>query len=120
MKVHNHRSNQKLLLTLNTQKAISALSGMMPQEQFQDRPHVNKDKPVRLLDTSGGGCGLASGLGGQLLAGCLAAGGLAGCLLGASHALCLLIAEGMNVKGNAQESFADQEIVVSFVSACVR
>ena len=76
--------------------------------------------PVGLLNASGSGRGLASSLGGQLLAGRLAAGGLAGCLLGASHALCLLIAEGMNVKGNAQESFADQEIVVSFVSACVR
>ncbi len=86
--------------------------------QRPEARHINT--PVGLLDASGGGCGLASGLGGQLLAGCLAAGGLAGCLLGASHALCLLIAEGMNVKGNAQESFADQEIVVSFVSACVR
>ena len=50
--------------------------------------------PVGLLDTSGGGCGLASGLGGQLLAGRLAAGGLAGCLLGASHCVCLLLLRG--------------------------
>ena len=49
--------------------------------------------PVGLLDTSGGGCGLASGLGGQLLAGRLAAGGLAGCLLGASHDTFLFIAD---------------------------
>jgi hypothetical protein len=56
--------------------------------------------PVRLLDTAGRGCGLASGLGGELLAGGLATGGLAleasavqwttggvltGCLLGTSH-----------------------------------
>ena len=46
------------------------------------------DPPVGLLDASGGGCGLASGLGGQLLAGRLAAGGLAGCLLRASHGSC--------------------------------
>ena len=50
--------------------------------------------PVGLLDTSSGGCGLASGLCGQLLAGCLAAGRLAGCLLGASHLTFLLLAEG--------------------------
>jgi hypothetical protein len=35
-----------------------------------------------------GGCGLASGFGGQLLAGRLAAGGLASRLLGASHGAC--------------------------------
>ena len=62
-----------------------------------------------LLDASGGGCGLASGLGGQLLAGRLAAGGLAGCLLRASHGICLLFAECVTSR-EAQESFADQEI----------
>lgn len=40
---------------------------------------------VRLLDTSGGGRGLAGGLGGELLAGSLATGGLTGGLLGAGH-----------------------------------
>ena len=40
---------------------------------------------VGLLDASGGGGGLASGLGGELLAGGLAPGGLAGGLLGTSH-----------------------------------
>lgn len=40
---------------------------------------------VGLLDTSGGGSRLASGLGGELLTGGLATGGLAGGLLGASH-----------------------------------
>lgn len=40
---------------------------------------------VRLLDTSGGGGGLAGGLGSQLLTGSLATGGLTGGLLGASH-----------------------------------
>jgi len=38
-----------------------------------------------LLDTSGGGGGLASGLGGELLTGGLSSGGLAGGLLGTSH-----------------------------------
>ena len=40
---------------------------------------------VGLLDASGGGGGLASGLGGKLLAWGLASGGLAGGLLGAGH-----------------------------------
>jgi len=38
-----------------------------------------------LLDATGGGGGLARGLGGELLAGGLASGGLAGGLLGTSH-----------------------------------
>jgi len=38
-----------------------------------------------LLDTSGGGGGLAGSLGGELLAGSLSSGGLAGGLLGTSH-----------------------------------
>ena len=40
---------------------------------------------VGLLDASGGGGGLASGLGGELLAGGFASGRLAGGLLGTSH-----------------------------------
>ena len=40
---------------------------------------------VGLLDSSGGGGGLARGLGGELLAGRLASGGLAGGLLSTSH-----------------------------------
>jgi hypothetical protein len=40
---------------------------------------------VELLDTAGGGGGLARGLGGQLLAVGLASGGLTCGLLGASH-----------------------------------
>ena len=38
-----------------------------------------------LLDTAGGGCRLAGGLGGELLARRLASGGLPGGLLGAGH-----------------------------------
>ena len=41
--------------------------------------------PVGLLDAAGGGGGLASGLGGELLPGGLASGGLAGGLLGTGH-----------------------------------
>ena len=40
---------------------------------------------VGLLDSSGGGGRLASGLGGELLTGSLSSGGLAGCLLGTGH-----------------------------------
>jgi len=40
---------------------------------------------VGLLDTSGGWCGLASGLGGELLTRSLATSGLAGSLLGTGH-----------------------------------
>ena len=40
---------------------------------------------VRLLDTSGGGCALAGGLGGELLTGSLATSGLTGGLLSAGH-----------------------------------
>ena len=38
-----------------------------------------------LLDTSGGGGGLTSGLGGELLTGSLSSGRLTGGLLGTSH-----------------------------------
>ena len=44
---------------------------------------------VGLLDATGGGGGLASRLGGELLAGGLASGGLAGGLLGTSHGSCV-------------------------------
>ena len=47
--------------------------------------HGARAVPVRLLDASGGRGGLASGLGGELLAGGFASGGLAGGLLGTGH-----------------------------------
>ena len=50
--------------------------------------------PVGLLDASGGGGALASGLGGQLLTGGLASGGFTSGLLGTSHlTMCLLVFE---------------------------
>ena len=51
-----------------------------------------------LLDSSGRGCGLASGLGGQLLPGGLASGGLAGGLLSTGHFLVLVVVAGKSVK----------------------
>ena len=71
-------------------------------EQYQCNTEVNVNTPVGLLHASGGGCGLASGLGGQLLAGRLAAGGLAGCLLGASHGACLLLLQETVCKGTGK------------------
>ena len=59
---------------------------------------------VGLLDTSGGGGGFTSGLGGELLAGGLASGGLAGGLLGTSHVgccCCLLLEADLFVCGGA-------------------
>ena len=67
--------------------------------QIKHKNSLCINTPVGLLDTSSGGCGLASGLCGQLLSGCLAAGGLAGCLLGASHLTVLLLAESNDAKG---------------------
>jgi len=45
----------------------------------------SRAEAVRLLDTSRGGCALAGGLGGELLAGSLSSSGFACCLLGAGH-----------------------------------
>ena len=53
--------------------------------------HGTGPVPVGLLDTPGGGRGLASGLGGQLLARSLSSGRLAGCLLGTGHLFCSAI-----------------------------
>lgn len=52
---------------------------------------------VRLLNASGYWSALASGLGGQLLAGRLAAGGLAGSLLGARHSTVWVFSREMSV-----------------------
>jgi len=52
---------------------------------------------VRLLDSTDRGRGLASGLGGQLLAGGLASGGLTGSLLGTGHFSMLLLFKSFRV-----------------------
>ena len=58
---------------------------------------------VGLLDAAGGGGTLASGLGGELLAGSLASGGLAGGLLGTSHVDCVLSCDGRAAFGQLFE-----------------
>ena len=58
---------------------------------------------VGLLDATGGGGGLASRLGGELLAGGLASGGLAGGLLGTSHVDCVLGCDGRTAFGQLFE-----------------
>ena len=70
--------------TLEGQLADEELSGLLVPPDLTEG-HSTGAVPVGLLDTTGGGGGLASGLGGQLLPGGLASGGLAGGLLGTGH-----------------------------------
>lgn len=69
---------------LEGQLANEQLGGLL---EFADFTKGNGSRPVamRLLDTAGGWGGLASSLGGKLLAGGFATGGLASGLLGTSH-----------------------------------
>ena len=69
---------------LEGQLADEELGGLLVPPDLTEG-HGTGPVPVGLLDTAGGGCGLASGLGGQLLPGGLASGGLTGGLLGTSH-----------------------------------
>jgi hypothetical protein len=69
---------------LEGQLADEELSGLLVPPDLTEG-HCAGPVPVGLLDTSGGGGALPSGLGGQLLPGGLASGGLPSCLLGASH-----------------------------------
>ncbi len=70
-----------------------ALEGQLADEELRrllvatdlTQGHGSGPVPVGLLDSAGGGGGLAGGLGGQLLPGGLASGGLAGGLLGTGH-----------------------------------
>ena len=70
--------------TLERELAQKQLGGLLVTT---DLTQGNGSGPVavRLLDATGGGCRLASGLRGQLLARRLSAGGLAGSLFGTSH-----------------------------------
>ena len=70
--------------TLEGQLADEELSGLLVPPDLTEG-HGTGAVPVELLDTTVGGGGLASGLGGQLLPGGLASGGLAGGLLGTGH-----------------------------------
>lgn len=70
--------------TLEGELADQKLSGLLVATDLTQSDGTGL-VTVRLLDTSGGGRGLASGLGSQLLTGSLATGGLTGGLLGAGH-----------------------------------
>ena len=69
---------------LEGQLADEELSGLLVPPDLTEG-HCARPVPVGLLDASGGGGTLPSGLGGQLLPGGLASGGLPSGLLGASH-----------------------------------
>ena len=69
---------------LEGQLADEELSGLLVPPDLTEG-HGTGAVPVGLLDTTGGGGGLASGLGGQLLPGGLASSGLASGLLGTGH-----------------------------------
>ena len=70
--------------TLEGQLADQQLGALLVTTDLTES-HGTGPVPVGLLDPSGGGGGLASGLGGQLLARSLSSGRLAGCLLGTGH-----------------------------------
>lgn len=73
--------------------ADQALEGQLADQQLGallvttdlTKSHGTGPVTVGLLHAAGGGCALASGLGGQLLARSLSSGGLSGGLLGTSH-----------------------------------
>ena len=69
---------------LEGQLADEELSGLLVPPDLTEG-HSAGPVPVGLLDASGSGGALPSGLGSQLLPGGLASGGLPCCLLGASH-----------------------------------
>ena len=73
--------------TLEGQLADEQLGGLLVPPDLTEG-HGTGPVPVGLLDTPGGGGGLAGSLGGKLLPGGLASGGLPGGLLGTSHCEC--------------------------------
>ena len=70
--------------TLEGQLADEELGGLLVPPDLTEGDGTGP-VPVGLLDTAGGGCGFASGLGGQLLPGGLASGRFTCGLLGTSH-----------------------------------
>ena len=70
--------------TLEGQLADEQLGGLLVPPDLTEGDCAGP-VPVGLLDTPGGGGGLAGSLGGQLLPGGLASGGLTGGLLGTGH-----------------------------------
>ena len=97
--------------TLEGELADEELGGLLVPP---DLPEGDCSGPVSvgLLDTSGGGGGLPSGLGGQLLSGSLSSGRLTGGLLSTSHGsteIRILLIAGQIIKSNciAQRSFSE-------------
>ena len=70
--------------TLEGQLADEELSGLLVPPDLTES-HGSGAVPVGLLDSAGGGSGLAGSLGGKLLPGGLASGGFTGGLLGTGH-----------------------------------
>ncbi len=70
--------------TLEGELAEQKLGGLLVPPDLTEGDSA-RPVPVGLLDTSGGGGGLAGGLGGERLTGSLASGGLTSSLLGTSH-----------------------------------
>ena len=70
--------------TLEGQLADEELGGLLVSPDLTES-HCAGPVTMGLLHSTGGGSGLASSLGGQLLPGGLASGGLTSGLLGASH-----------------------------------
>ena len=70
--------------TLEGQLADEQLGGLLVPPDLTEG-HGTGPVPVGLLDTAGGGCGLAGGLGGQLLTRSLASRGFTSRLLGTGH-----------------------------------
>ena len=79
--------------TLEGELADEELGRLLVATNFTESDRTGP-VPVRLLDTTGRGGGLASGLGGELLTGGLASGGLAGSLLSGASSATLSTTEG--------------------------
>jgi hypothetical protein len=73
--------------TLEGQLADQEVGGLLVSSDLTESDGAGAVS-VRLLDTAGGGCGLASSLGGELLAWGLASSGLACGLFSTSHGRC--------------------------------
>jgi hypothetical protein len=81
------REDPRSLRSLELVRLVASLG--TPQAAFSPADLAKGDGsravPVGLLDSTGGGGGLAGGLGGELLPGSLSSGGLTSGLLGTGH-----------------------------------
>lgn len=90
---HCRRLESQVGLVFLRDLANQPLEGQLADEQlgrllvFSDfsQGHGSRPVPVRLLDSTGGGCGFSGGFGGQLLSGGFASGGLSCGLLCSGH-----------------------------------